>query len=359
MIIESSGDLLKADVDAVVNTVNCVGVMGKGIALQVKRRYPEVFKEYERRCKDGTVQIGTMLPVETGELERPHWVINFPTKTHWRSPSKLSYISQGLDDLQRVVKDLGLRSVAIPPLGAGNGGLNWLDVEPLIRAAFSDAEVDVHLFAPTNARQSVRPVSKAPNFTWGRAVVLALADRYCEGKSAVEGLASASLSHLELQKLLYFADSFDRNLRLKYAPGRYGPYSDSLRHVIQGMEGSYLRGFGDGSDPVLDLRPIELTEEGRSKLLDYLDHPKGESVTRIVDNVAAIIEGFEEPYGVELLASTHWVIMHEGAVTPQLAAEAVRNWTQRKGRIFTDRHIGIAFRHLQTVGGVTDINPGG
>jgi O-acetyl-ADP-ribose deacetylase (regulator of RNase III) len=133
MINETSGDLLKADVDAIVNTVNCVGVMGKGIALQVKRRYPDVFAAYARECKAANVRIGHMLTVPTNELHGPAWIINFPTKTHWKAPSRLSYIADGLPDLLRVVKELGIRSIAIPPLGAGNGGLDWSEVRPLKR----------------------------------------------------------------------------------------------------------------------------------------------------------------------------------------------------------------------------------
>jgi O-acetyl-ADP-ribose deacetylase (regulator of RNase III) len=158
MIIGTTGDLLNADVDAIVNTVNCVGVMGKGIALQVKRRYPSVFAEYARECKLGNVQIGRMLPVPTNEASRPTWIINFPTKTHWRSPSQLRYISEGLPDLLRVIKELDLRSIAIPPLGAGNGGLDWADVAPLIQDVFAGLnDIEVHMFAPTRVPHRIKP----------------------------------------------------------------------------------------------------------------------------------------------------------------------------------------------------------
>ncbi len=349
MIIESSGDLLNAQTDAIVNTVNCVGVMGKGIALQVKRRYPAVFKAYEQACKAGDVRIGTMLPVPTGELGTPQWVVNFPTKTHWRSASKLSYISEGLEDLKLVIERLGLRSIAVPPLGAGNGGLDWSHVEPLIRTAFEGLPVEVHLYSPSGAPRPLRSTAKRLNMTRGRATVLALMDNYCERRGAIEPLADKALSHLELQKLLYFADYFDPSLRLRFAPGRYGPYSDVLRIVIRDMEGEFVSGFGDGTDKVLNLSPISLTDEGRNRLVDYLDRPDSRKVTDLVDRVMRVVGGFEEPYGVELLASTHWVAAHEGARTLEAASAAVRTWTQRKGRIFTDRHVSIALGHLQKV----------
>lgn len=349
MIIETSGDLLAAKTDAIVNTVNCVGVMGKGIALQVKRRYPEVFAAYERACKAGDVQIGRMLPTPTGELESPHWVINFPTKKHWRAPSNLSYISDGLKDLVAVIDELRIRSIAIPPLGAGNGGLNWREVEPLIRDVFRDSNVEVHLYSPSGVRQSIRGTANELNMTRGRATIMALMDSYFEGKSAIEPLSERALSHLELQKLVYFADFFDPSLRLSFAPGRYGPYSDTLRKVVRDMEGSMLSGFGDGTDKVLNLRPIALTDQGRERLIAYLERPESEAVSTLLKRVAEVIGGYEEPYGVELLASTHWVAVNENATGSAEASRAVRSWTQRKGRIFTDRHVSIALDHLKSV----------
>src|SRR5579884_1817745 len=126
------GDLLSQNVDAVVNTVNTVGVMGKGVALQFKRRWPENFRAYERASKQGDVQIGKMFIYDAGRLLTPRYIINFPTKVHWRSPSKLEYIREGLEDLVSQIRRLNIESIAMPPLGCGNGGLDWEDVRPLI-----------------------------------------------------------------------------------------------------------------------------------------------------------------------------------------------------------------------------------
>lgn len=347
MIIEANGDLLHADVDALVNTVNCVGVMGKGIALQFKRRYPNVFKAYEKACRRGEVEIGRMFVVPTGELSGPGYVINFPTKKHWRSPSSLKYIELGLEDLRRVIRELGLRSIAIPPLGSGNGGLNWHEVEPLIVSALADIEdLDVQLFAPTTghravvARQSVR-------MTWGRAVMLNLLRSYVEQRQALEPWEDLhGASHLEIQKLMYFADVIEPRLALAFAPGRYGPYSERVRHLIQGMEGSLLAGFGDGSGKALALEPIAPTQQALGQLDAYLA-AGNEDVESLTDSVLHLIAGFEGPYGVELLASTHWVAVHEDAASERDAASAVRNWTRRKGRIYTDDHVATALEHLQ------------
>ncbi|WP_100464615.1 type II toxin-antitoxin system antitoxin DNA ADP-ribosyl glycohydrolase DarG [Mycobacteroides abscessus] len=351
MIVESSGNLLDADTDAVVNTVNCVGVMGKGIALQFKRRYPSMFAEYERACKAGQVQTGRMLPVRTGEMMGPEWVINFPTKRHWRSPSRLEWIEEGLSDLRRVIAQLGIKSIAIPPLGAGNGGLNWVEVEPLIRSAFADdPDIRVQLYSPSAGPRNVAAPRKKPRMTPGRALLLGLVDQYVSVRSAVDPLAGTGASHLEIQKLLYFASKALPIPNMAFTQGKYGPYSDSVRHMLQEMEGGFTCGFGDGDDRVLALRPVEVTVEGKQQLVHFLDSPESRSVTETVDRVLEIVAGFEGAYGIELLATTHWVATEEKALTADAAAAAVQHWSERKGRIFTASHVGSALEHLRTIG---------
>ena len=123
MIEYTSGDILQCEADALVNTVNCVGVMGRGIALQFKNVYPENFQAYEAACKRDAVQPGRMFVFETGQLTLPRFIINFPTKHHWRGKSRIEDIDVGFVDLVNVIRDKGIRSIAIPPLGAGLGEL--------------------------------------------------------------------------------------------------------------------------------------------------------------------------------------------------------------------------------------------
>lgn len=348
MITESRGDLLKANTTAIVNTVNCVGVMGKGIALQFKRRYPTMFAAYEQACKKGDVAIGRMLVYPTGELDGAEYVINFPTKVHWRSPSKIEYIDAGLADLVRVVEELRIDSIAIPPLGAGNGGLAWQDVEPRIVSAFTHLpNVTAVIYPPTQASRTLDAPQRL-RVTWGRAVLLELVRRYAAQRRELEPWEDASgTSPLEIQKLMYFADRLEPGLKLAFAPGRYGPYSERVRHVLQAMEGGYTTGFGDGTAKVLDYKPVELTSRGVAELDVYLASPDAPRVKSIVDAVLQSVEGFEGPYGLELLASTHWVARMEAACDPITAATAVRSWTRRKGRIYTEYHVSVALRHLQ------------
>lgn len=142
------GNLLAADVDALVNAVNTQGVMGKGLALQFKKAFPEVFSSYARACKAGEVRVGSMHVVRRATA--PRFVINFPTKEHWHNPSKVEWIRDGLVDLVRQVRELGIRSLAVPALGCGSGGLAWAAVKPLIVDAFAAVpEVRVVLYEPS------------------------------------------------------------------------------------------------------------------------------------------------------------------------------------------------------------------
>ena len=149
MITELSGDILAADVEALVNAVNTAGVMGKGLALQFKRAYPEMFADYARAAAAGELVPGRVHVWETGLPSSPRFVLNVPTKRHWRSPSSLEIVEAGLQDLARVVRERGIRSVAVPALGCGLGGLTWGEVRPRIETALAPLDdVDVLLFGP-------------------------------------------------------------------------------------------------------------------------------------------------------------------------------------------------------------------
>jgi O-acetyl-ADP-ribose deacetylase (regulator of RNase III) len=353
MITEAHGNLLEADADALVNTVNTVGVMGKGIALQFKRAYPKMFKEYERAAKAGQVRLGTMYVWPTNQMTGPRFIINFPTKGHWKAQSRIADISDGLVDLVRVVQELGIRSIAVPPLGCGNGGLRWTEVEPIIRQALDGLpDLDVVLFPPGEQPRAadMKSADSTPKMTPGRAALIALLKRYSE-------LALGNPSLIESQKLMYFLQAAGEPLRLNFQKHHYGPYADNLRHVLKVVEGHYLTGFGDGSAPVQEAEPIEVLPGAEVAAAPVLaEHP--ETVHRI-ERVVGLTEGFETPYGLELLASVHWIAqsMPEAKVNPDTVVREVREWSPRKGRMFTARHIEVAFRALIEGGWLTPRDP--
>ncbi len=347
MIQLTQGDLLKQDdVDAIVNTVNCVGVMGKGIALQFKNKWPANFAEYAAACKAGIVRPGRMFIHDSGGLVKPHYIINFPTKDHWRGASKIEYIRDGLVDLVSEVRRLGIRSLAIPPLGCGNGGLKWSEVRPLIEAAFIPLpNVEVRLFEPagTPDPKTMEVRTKRPAMTPGRAAILKVLDTYRE--------LSYGLSRIEVQKLAYFLQEAGEPLKLSFVQHHYGPYSDALRHALNTMEGHFIRGLGDGVVEA-EIEPMEdalaeaeafIAENGRAELAGH------------VERVGRLIQGYQSSYGMELLATVHWVATHEpSARSLDEAVAAVREWNDRKKSLMKPEHIASAWQRLAEEGWLPD-----
>ena len=289
MIKISQGNLIEAKAEALVNTVNTVGIMGKGIALQFKQAYPENFNAYQKACKTGEVKTGKMFTIHTGQMVNPHYIINFPTKQHWKEKSKIEYIESGLNDLVAQVKRLGIKTIAVPPLGCGNGGLDWNKVRPMIEKAFSQLpEVEVLLFAPEGAPNGDKmPVhTKKPNLTRLRAMLLKLIHRYSDPGYRV--------SNLEVQKLAYFLQTSGEDLKLDFVKEKYGPYAEKLHFVLQVLEGHFIRGYGDRSkDAQIRLLP-HAVQEAEIFLKD-----DQEAASRL-EQISQLIEGFETPYGMEL-----------------------------------------------------------
>ena len=240
MIEWKEGNILEADAEALVNTVNTVGVMGKGIALQFKRAFPAMFSEYQRLGKAGKLVVGQMHVFDQGILAKPRYIINFPTKKDWRAPSQISYIQSGLESLIKELQEREIRSVAIPPLGCGSGGLRWIDVRPMIEQAMVRLPmVEAFVYAP-QANITTWPLSVStsrPDMTLSRAKVLSVLRRYTE--------LGYEITLIEVHKLLYFLQEAGEPLRLRYTKGTYGPYADNLRFVLQAFEGHFTNGFVD------------------------------------------------------------------------------------------------------------------
>lgn len=346
MINYSEGNLLEAQVQALVNTVNTQGVMGKGIALQFRQAFPEMFKSYADACKFGMVELGKMDIYDRGGLaDGPRWIINFPTKGHWKAKSKIGDIQLGLVDLVATVRRLDIKSIAIPPLGCGYGGLNWADVRPLIEQAFAMLpEVKVNVYAPgaTPNAADMPNATEAPKMTVGRAALIALMKRY------LDGLLDPYVSLLEIHKLMYFMQEAGQNLRLKYEPHIYGPYAVELRQVMTRLEGHLLTGWGEGADTPTKI--IELVPDAAEQAEDFLRaHP---DVIERMDRVARLIEGYEDAYGMELLSSVHWVMCNDvGARDSADAAIAkVHAWNDRKRRLLKPAHLQKAWLRLKDSG---------
>ncbi len=345
MTIEyATGDILKCDADALVNTVNCVGVMGRGIALQFKRAFADNFAAYAAACKRREVVPGRMFVFATGRLVSPKFIVNFPTKRHWRDKSRLEDIETGLEALATEIRDRRIRSIAVPPLGSGLGGLHWPDVRERIERALGQLpEVRVIVFAPQGAPAAVAMSRNddVPRMTPGRAVLVELMHRY------VGGLLDPSVSLLEVHKLMYFMQEAGEPLKLKFAKAPYGPYAENLRHVLHAIEGHLIAGYADGGDaPDKELEVLPGALADAAGILAADSHA---STRERFERVARLIEGFESPFGLELLSSVHWVVRHEQPTTAEALVAGIHGWNERKRR-FTERQIGIAAHVLEKHG---------
>ncbi len=351
MIRFTTGNLLDADAEAVINTVNTVGVMGKGIALMFKEAFPANFEAYAAACKRREVRVGQMFVTEGPRLSgAPKWIINFPTKEDWRGNTKLAWVVDGLDELVRVIGNLEIKSIAVPPLGCGNGGLDWLVVKPLIVEKLGPLQnVDVVIYEPTAKYHNIAKRSGVQTLTPARALVAELIRRYW--------VLGIECTLLEVQKLAWLLErrmqesGFVDVLGLEFEAHRYGPYSDRLRHLLDALDGSYLR-----SDVRLaDAKPTDIiafNDAKRDFVAAYLNSESREYLN-VLEEVTKIIDGYESPLGMELLATVDWLLA-KGQAEPTVLSirNALAHWSGgkaagiRKLKLFDDRLIGLAINRL-------------
>lgn len=351
MISYVEGNLLQANTEALVNTVNEVGIMGKGIALMFRDAFPVNNFMYEQACKRHEVNVGQMFVVRNQSHWGPSWIINFPTKKHWRNPSRTEWIRSGLDDLLLTIKRLGIGSVAVPPLGCGNGGLAWDEVRQMIVEKLGTLEsVDIRVYVPTATYQNKPKVAEGRKLTPGRALIAEMIRRY--------GVLGFDCSLLEVQKLAWFlvrgfkVSRTNDPLKLHFIAGRYGPYADPLRHVLEALDGSFLcsdKRIADSSrDDVVSFNDTKLKD-----LEVYMTQAKMQVYQDALEWTQRVIDGFESPFGMELLATVDWIVNDEN-IDPTLESvrAALAKWPHstdaaaRKKGLFDDRVISIALKRI-------------
>jgi len=345
------GNLLDAPVEALVNTVNTVGVMGKGIALMFKEAFPENFRAYEDACEHREVKIGRMFVTESRTFSGPRWIINFPTKKHWRQPSKLEWITEGLGDLRKVIQENAIRSIALPPLGAGNGGLDWSEVRPEVERALGGLEgVEVLVYEPTAKYQNVAKRTGVEQLTPARVLMAEMIRRYW--------VLGIECTYLEVQKLGWFLErsihllGIEDPLKFQFKADKYGPFSDRLRHMLNALDGTYLH----CDKRLSDAGPSDTIwfDEKRRRYVDlFLQQDESHSLNKVLDLTAKRIDGFESPLGMELLATVDWLIEREHREPTVAGIRAgLREWAagdaaaERKLRLFNDRLIDLALNQL-------------
>lgn len=352
MISLTQGNLLESRAEALVNTVNTVGVMGKGIALMFKERFPENYRRYAAACKAKEVHTGRMFVTEVAELDGPRWIVNFPTKQHWKGNSRMEWIIEGLYDLRRFLVEQRVKSVAVPPLGAGNGGLNWAEVRQQIETALADLDTEIQVFEPTQKYQNVARRAGVEKLTPARALIAELVRRYW--------VLGMECSLLEIQKLAWFLERAierfgpeENPLNLQFVAHKYGPYANRLSHLLDNLDGSYLH----CDKRISDASPLDVIwfDDGRKEFVQAYIRSEAKAYAPALEATAALIDGFESPYGMELLATVDWLLTRE-AVSPTIPAlrEGLRHWSggsgaaKRKDTLFDDRALSIALERLTT-----------
>ena len=352
MIKYTEGNLLNANVDALVNTVNTVGVMGKGIALMFKERFPKNMLKYTEACRSNKVVTGKMFITETDELVGPRWIVNFPTKQHWRSPSQIKWIEEGLVDLRNFIINNKVKSIAIPPLGAGNGGLDWILIKSRIESILGNLNnVDIIVYEPTQHYQNIAKRKGVKKLTPARALVAELIRRYC--------ISGMDCSLLEIQKLIWLLNriidkqGIKNEFNLKFQAHYYSPYASNLNHLLNALDGSYLK----SDKPIPDCKSfndvIWFNDNEKITVSTYLNS-EGKPYLSALNETTRLINGFESPFGMELLATVDWIILQSqckptlSIVKEQIANwPAGKKWAQRKLRLFDDKYINYAIERLQ------------
>jgi O-acetyl-ADP-ribose deacetylase (regulator of RNase III) len=334
------GNLMNAPVQALVNTVNTVGVMGKGIALQFKESYPENFRLYAAACKRKELKPGKLLVVKEQSLSGEKIIINFPTKTEWFQKSKYEYIEEGLKDLVNVIRQYKIESIAIPPLGCGNGGLKWEKVKSLIEqylGAINDVEIVIY-----EPNEEVKELlkkeenKKESKLTPARAMLL-YSMFYYESNGEQSSLFVAN-------KLAWFLQRLGENLRLKFEASHYGPFSVQVGHVLHYLNGKYLRGLEQNNTKAFET--IELNYSTFEEIKRYINHElKPEQLQRLKE-LTQLIDGFQSALALEVLATVDYLRKEKKTTNENEIISYIKEWSNRKKNLFQDKYIQIANNHL-------------
>jgi len=349
MIRYTTGNILESPAWALVNTVNTDGVMGKGLALQFKEAFPSNYQLYRRACKSGALDVGAMFVCEDQNVAYgKHLIINFPTKKTWRKPSEYEYIESGLQALRREIEVRQIPSIAIPPLGTHNGGLDWNRVRQMIEAALTDVDCDISIYEPS-ADVVERLKAERVGLTPARAMLLYVLAGITEQEEDISEFAA--------EKSAYFLQRFGatEQFKLKFHQHHYGPYSGKVRYVLHHLNGSYLKGMSD-----LNKRPFEaiwLLPDAKAAAVELLDKPENASYKQIAETTERLFEGMASAYALELLSTVDFIIQNEMpdvAPTQLLQSENVEHireslikWNTRKQRMFADeKNITKAISHL-------------
>lgn len=348
MINYVKGNLLTANVQALVNTVNTVGVMGKGIALQFREKYSTNYRLYKEACKNGTIDIGKLLVVKDSSLEGEKLIINFPTKKEWNKKSQYSFIEEGLKDLVRIIDEYSIKSIALPPLGCGNGGLKWEKVRPLIEKYLGQLDIEILVFEPNDEVKAIlqkETTNKNIHLTPGRAMILFALAKY-EERGEIANVFAAN-------KLAYFLQESGEPLKLVFVPYTYGPYAQALDKVLYALNGKYISGMEQLT--ARPLEPLQLKYENFKEVNDFVNHNLTSIQRERLSSVFRLIQGFESTLSLEILASIHFLRSKDKNLNVHQLLQQIKEWNKRKKELISEEYIQIALTHLDNYAESMDI----
>ncbi|MCG1035512.1 type II toxin-antitoxin system antitoxin DNA ADP-ribosyl glycohydrolase DarG [Polaribacter sargassicola] len=339
MIKFIKGNLLNAKTEALVNTVNTVGVMGKGIALQFKNRFPYNYKVYREACKNKMFKTGQVLTVQDGDLLNQQYIVNFPTKAHWKSPSKIEYIQTGLVALKNEIAKLKIKSIAIPPLGCGNGGLNWDIVKEIMIKELESLDIEIIIYEPNTQIKQVlqkEEIKAAAKLTPARAMLLYLMFNYEK--------AGEQSSLFVANKLAYFLQRKGEKLRLKFEAHHYGPYAVQVNHVLLHLNGTFLKGMEQNMPKPFE--PLQLNYNKFEEVNSYVKTQlNSEQIVRL-ESVIQLLNRFESTFALELLATVDYIKSNDSAKSVDEVLESISKWSTRKINLFKPQQVELALTHL-------------
>ncbi len=337
MIIYKEGNIFDSNAEALVNTVNTVGVMGKGIALQFRKTFLANYKAYSDACKKGEVTVGKMFVQKDSNLSMgERLIINFPTKKDWRKPSEYIYIEEGLRDLVKVIDQYGIKSMALPPLGAGNGGLKWENVKDLIDRYLGNLSIDIFVYEP-NVELKEELKKERVKLTPARALLLyVLFDLVKDGEM---------VSEFSAEKICYFLQRFGakKYFKLDYKPQLYGPYSGKVRRLLNTLSGSYIIGYSDMDKKPFD--PLLLITDGYEEVSRYVH--ADQELSRIAERTIDFLDGYYSDFTLELLSSVDYIMYSKHTTEKSIIASELEKWNDRKNNYFNnEQYISLSLKHL-------------
>lgn len=315
------GNILESKAECLVNTVNCEGFMGKGIAYQFKQKFPNNYLDYKKACVSGALRIGTLHHFREGDK----FIVNFPTKNKWRGKSKFEYIYVGLEELVRLLSTTNVSSIAIPPLGCGNGGLSWYEVKPVILDYLSGLEdqLDIIIYEPS--KYSVTRTVEPPKLTTSHLVLM-------EFK-----LKLVKFNRMRIQKASYFLELFSGTRLFRFNQNEMGPHDTSLDKLMKEIK-EFQEYHNLETEAALEIAKATLISESVEQ--------KVKNINMYMEKAASFVNRVRTDKELDLLATISFVIQNSGGIDERGILSTIRRWSEEKTKKYPDGDVSRAIQKL-------------